>query len=168
MVGAHSHGVSRVPCYSGYSQTQSSFKLQGFHLLWLSFPEDSPSLFGIYVESPNPSGINPRGLGCSAFVRHYLRNRFRFLFLRLLRCFNSAGSLLYTYFVQCTVIGLPHSEIPGSKRMCRSPRLIAACHVLLRLVSPRHPPIALSKFGLFCSTLLSNYLLNPSNSLIFL
>ena len=39
--------------------------------------------------------------------------------------------------------GFPHSEIPGSKRVCRSPRLIAAYHVLLRLVSPRHSPIAL-------------------------
>jgi hypothetical protein len=29
--------------------------------------------------------------------------------------------------------GLPHSEIRGSIRMCRSPRLIAAYHVLLRL-----------------------------------
>src|ERR1043166_7827929 len=28
--------------------------------------------------------------------------------------------------------------------MCGSPRLIAACHVLLRLFAPRHPPYALS------------------------
>ena len=40
--------------------------------------------------------------------------------------------------------GLPHSEIPGSKLVCSSPRLIAACHVLLRLLAPRHPPYALS------------------------
>src|SRR3989449_9945805 len=40
--------------------------------------------------------------------------------------------------------GLPHSEIPGSKPACGSPRLIAACHVLLRLLLPRHPPCALS------------------------
>jgi hypothetical protein len=38
---------------------------------------------------------------------------------------------------------LPHSEIPGSKRACRSPRLIAACRVLHRLLSPRHPSCAL-------------------------
>ena len=41
-------------------------------------------------------------------------------------------------------IGFPHSEIPGSKPACGSPRLIAACHVLLRLLAPRHPPYALS------------------------
>jgi hypothetical protein len=40
--------------------------------------------------------------------------------------------------------GFPHSEIPGSKPACGSPRLIAASHVLLRLLAPRHPPYALS------------------------
>jgi hypothetical protein len=39
---------------------------------------------------------------------------------------------------------LPHSEIPGSKPVCGSPRLIAACHVLRRLLAPRHSPYALS------------------------
>ena len=41
--------------------------------------------------------------------------------------------------------GLPHSDICGSKRICRSPQLFAACHVLLRLREPRHPPCALSR-----------------------
>ncbi len=41
-------------------------------------------------------------------------------------------------------VGLPHSEIPGSTRVCRSPGLIAAYHVLHRLRMPRHPPCALS------------------------
>ena len=33
------------------------------------------------------------GLGSSAFARRYLRNRCFFLFLRVLRCFSSPGSL---------------------------------------------------------------------------
>jgi hypothetical protein len=41
-------------------------------------------------------------------------------------------------------IGFPHSEILGSMLACSSPRLIAACHVLHRLLAPRHPPYALS------------------------
>src|SRR3954467_12323715 len=41
-------------------------------------------------------------------------------------------------------MGFPHSEIPGSSPACGSPRLIAACHVLHRLLLPRHPPCALS------------------------
>jgi hypothetical protein len=39
--------------------------------------------------------------------------------------------------------GLPHSEIPGSKGALASPGLIAECHVLHRLLLPRHPPNAL-------------------------
>ena len=39
--------------------------------------------------------------------------------------------------------GLPHSEIPGSTPARGSPRLFAACHVLPRLLAPRHPPDAL-------------------------
>ena len=40
--------------------------------------------------------------------------------------------------------GFPHSEIRGSKDICSSPQLIAAYHVFLRLLVPRHPPCALS------------------------
>ena len=39
--------------------------------------------------------------------------------------------------------GLPHSDICGSNRMCQSPQLFAAYHVLHRLWEPRHPPYAL-------------------------
>ena len=37
------------------------------------------------------------GLGSCAFARHYLRNHFCFLFLRVLRCFSSPG--LPPYFL---------------------------------------------------------------------
>jgi hypothetical protein len=40
--------------------------------------------------------------------------------------------------------GFPHSEISGSKLVCSSPKLIAAYHVLHRLLVPRHSPHALS------------------------
>ena len=39
--------------------------------------------------------------------------------------------------------GLPHSDIHGSTPARGSPWLIAACHVLHRLLVPRHPPNAL-------------------------
>ena len=39
--------------------------------------------------------------------------------------------------------GFPHSEISGSKLIRSSPKLIAAYHVLHRLLAPRHPPNAL-------------------------
>ena len=39
--------------------------------------------------------------------------------------------------------GLPHSDTRGSSAVRASPRLFAACRVLLRLREPRHPPRAL-------------------------
>ena len=42
--------------------------------------------------------------------------------------------------------GLPHSEIRASRDICSFARLIAACHVLLRLREPRHPSCALLSF----------------------
>ena len=43
--------------------------------------------------------------------------------------------------------GFPHSEICGSKLICSSPQLIAACHVLHRLLMPRHSPYALVRLN---------------------
>jgi hypothetical protein len=43
-----------------------------------------------------------------------------------------------------TRCGLPHSDIFGSKLVCSSPKLFAACHVLHRLLAPRHSPYTLS------------------------
>ncbi len=54
----------------------------------------------------------------------------------------------YTYLFQCRMPGfspggLPHSDIHGSRDICSSPWLFAACHVLRRLLMPRHSPCAL-------------------------
>ena len=54
----------------------------------------------------------------------------------------------YCYFIHSTLTrycraGFPHSDIHGSKDICSSPWLFAACHVLLRLLMPRHSPCAL-------------------------
>ena len=56
----------------------------------------------------------------------------------------------YTLCFQVQVTGLQpagfsHSDIRGSTGICPSPRLIAAYHVLHRLLVPRHPPCALSR-----------------------
>ena len=59
----------------------------------------------------------------------------------------------HTYLIQCVILEycssvLPHSEISGSKLICSSPKLIAACRVLHRLLMPRHSPCAL--YSLTC------------------
>ncbi len=43
--------------------------------------------------------------------------------------------------------GFPHSDTRGSTIARISPRLFAACHVLHRLLAPRHPPDALFSLG---------------------
>ena len=48
----------------------------------------------------------------------------------------------------------PHSEICGSKLICSSPQLIAACHVFLRLLMPRHSPCALVCLNFSCCVFL--------------
>ena len=57
------------------------FRLQEFHLLRLFFPKSFVYHISVVVMS-----------GSSNFARHYFRNRFCFLFLRVLRCFSSPGS----------------------------------------------------------------------------
>ena len=97
----------------------------------------------------NPEGITTLGLASSRFARRYFGNLFWFLFLRLLRCFSSAGLPTYDYFIHhrlteyCSAV-FPHSDIRGSMLICSSPQLFAAYHVLHRLLVPRHPPCALS------------------------
>ena len=54
----------------------------------------------------------------------------------------------YSYLIHCTILEycssvLPHSDISGSTLICSSPKLFAACHVLHRLLMPRHSPCAL-------------------------
>ena len=62
--------------------------------------------------------------------------------------FQFTGFPLIHYFICVSILHLqcsefPHSEIRGSTLICSSPQLIAACHVLLRRLVPRHPPYAL-------------------------
>ena len=69
-----------------------SFRLRGFHPLWLAFPKQFfyNSLINSAVRTPQCSHY---GLGSFHFARRYFGNRCFFLFLRLLRCFSSPGSL---------------------------------------------------------------------------
>ena len=71
------------------------------------------------------------------------------LFLEVLRCFSSLGVLVTVYIFNrasqgITPGGFPHSDISGSTLARNSPKHFAACHVLRRLLAPRHPPHALS------------------------
>ena len=123
----------------------------------MTFQSSSSMLSLPYEWSTTP---DKSGLGSSPFARRYLGNRCFFLFLGVLRCFSSPGYLLYTYvfsirYLRITTSEFPHSEICGLTVVCTFPQLIAACHVLRRLLVPRHPP-----YALIYLTFIS-YLLNP-------
>ena len=107
-----------------------------------------------------PEG-KPSGLGFCAFARHYLRNRVCFLLLQVLRCFTSLSvaptglSLFIPRRHPIKGAGFPHSEISGSRPVDGSPELFAVCHVLLRLVMPRHPSCARIRLARFTSPLVT-------------
>ena len=83
-----------------------------------------------------------RGLGSCAFARRYLRNHSYFLLLWVLRCFSSPGlPPRLSAGDGLKPAGFPHSDIRGSQGICPSPRLFAACHVLLRLREPKASPM---------------------------
>jgi hypothetical protein len=112
MVPPDSRRVSRVPRYSGATRKRIAISNTGLSpsLAGLSRPFSyrAPSLFKS-SESTDPfepahpldycgpstpsSPCESLGLACSAFARHYLRNRGCFLFLEVLRWFTSLGSL---------------------------------------------------------------------------
>lgn len=68
------------------------FRIRDFHALWLRLSMRILLTGSIDYTVRTPES-KLSGLGSSAFARRYLRNHFCFLFLRLLRCFSSPGSL---------------------------------------------------------------------------
>ena len=70
------------------------FHVRGFHPLRPAFPGRSANRSAHMMQSVTPVCTHT-GLGSSSFARRYFRNRCFFLFLRLLRCFSSPGSLPY-------------------------------------------------------------------------
>ena len=66
--------------------------------------------------------------------------------------FQFSGLALFRVLhLQCS--RLSHSEIFGLSLVCSYPKLIAAYHVLHRLLVPRHPPYALIRFKYCISSL---------------
>ena len=147
MVPPASDRVPPAPPYSGYCQVRARF---AYGALTLSGP---PSHAGSAARAASFSAaLQPRarldapGLGWSPFARRYSGSHCCSPFLRLLRCFSSAGSpppLRRMPHLPCG--GLPHSGVRGSPAARASPRPFAACRALPRPWEPRHPPCALSR-----------------------
>ena len=144
MVPPDSIGISRVPTYSG--ALPNPYSHFGYGTLTLSrppFQARSPMLSGPFRRVPQPPpAAKPVGLGSSAFARRYSQNlSFDFFSSGYLDVsVPRVGSLSGD---RTSPAGFPHSDISGSSLACSSPKLFAACHVLLRRLVPRHPPCAL-------------------------
>ena len=77
------------------------FRIRGFHPLWLAFPIPFFYPLSHLLRSITPDCTQP-GLGSFHFARRYFGNRCFFLFLRLLRCFSSPGSLYTAMYSLCS------------------------------------------------------------------
>ena len=94
MVPPNSHKVSRVSWYFGSCSLDIIFTYGAFTLCGRLSQNRSVSFRESLRQSVTPECTHS-GLGSSAFARRYLQNRVFFLFLRVLRCFSSPGSLPY-------------------------------------------------------------------------
>ena len=157
MVAAASDRIPRVPPYSGAAPAADYLPVRGSHPLRLGFPADSGSLSVILRAVLQPrTRLDGVRFGLFPFRSPLLGES---MFLSL-----PAGTEMFQFpafapglrlVTGLRPAGLPHSDMRGSIPACGSPRLFAACHVLPRLLKPRHPPSALVTFSSECFTSLS-------------
>ncbi len=136
------------------SSEPAPFRLPGSHRLWPIVPDrstrrlvfDSPAL---RPDRPYNPVVQARRFGLFRVRSPLLAESLLFSFPAGTEMvhFPALSSTAYVFsrrYPGITLDGFPHSEISGSTLVCSSPKLIAACHVLHRLLAPRHPPYALS------------------------
>ena len=124
----------------------------------ISFTGLSPSMAALsrafyyqsksHVEVLQPRRDKSLRFGLVRFRSPLLTESLRFLFLCLLRCFTSAGSLcmpMYSAYSNWLLhqLGSPIRKSPDQSVLTTPRSLSQFCHVLLRLLLPRHPPGAL-------------------------
>jgi hypothetical protein len=136
-------GVFRLGGWSPHLQTgfhvsrltqgsATGFRIRGYHPLRPAFPDRSAVL--------------PPTTGLFRFRSPLLTESLLMSFPPGTEMFQFPGFASSHYeFMERSLIrgGLPHSDIHGSTPARGSPWLFAACHVLHRLLVPRHPPNAL-------------------------
>ena len=96
MVPPTSHKVPRVSWYSGYCRCLP-ISITRLSLSMAGFPKTLLLSFSSLLQSITPDRTRS-GLGSFPFARRYSENRCFFLFLRVLRCFSSPGSLPYVMY----------------------------------------------------------------------
>ena len=154
MVLVDSRGISRVPRYSGTCREPVICRLPGCHRLWPIVPDRSISkmvgnLPALRPNRPYNPIVQARWFGLFRVRSPLLAESLLFSLPAGTEMvhFPALPSWPYVFrpgYGGITHRGFPHSDIPGSKLVCSSPRLFAAYRVLHRLLAPRHSPCALS------------------------
>ena len=182
MVLPPSHKIPRVSCYSGYPPLSHRFVYRNLTFYVSAFQLIQLTTWKIMqVHTPVYIAVIRFGL---FRVRSPLLTESHFVFsswgyldvsVPLVSLHYAMYSRNDTYVF--TVCGFPHSEICASSVICTYTQLFAACHVLLRLPVPGHPPCALSSltfvynqhFTLLFSEIFSvkDWVLNPKSINLF-
>ena len=152
MVPAHSIKVSRVSMYSGSRSVSSSFAYGAFTLSG-RLSQNLSARINESIMRSEPHGARTMVWPLSISLAATLEIDFSFsssgyLDVSVHRV-PSAWLCIYHAVTGVLPAGFPHSEINGSLDICSSPSLIAAYHVFLRLLVPRHPPCALISLTIF-------------------
>ena len=99
MVPADSGRIARVPPYLGCPLSQDQISPTRLSRALARLPSLFGYPFSVLPRPRNPgiTHVSPVWANFSGFARHYYRNRVFFLFLQVLRCFTSLGSLPLPY-----------------------------------------------------------------------
>ena len=147
MVLLSSVKISRVPTYSGFPWPSHNFAYGTVTLFGAAFQPSLTIVIRVVMGSIPRTYCYMR-FGLFQFRSPLLSESFLLSFPPGTKMFQFPGfpSLHYGFmqwYCNITCSEFPHSDICGSRLICSSPQLFAACHVLLRRHVPRHPPYAL-------------------------
>ena len=121
MVPLDSDRISPVPPYSGYCSVNKTFRIQGFHLLWPTFPGNSTKFYLSIMQSYNPK------FAVTNLVWALSRSlattwEITIVFSSSAYLDVSVQRVRLPFGISILQIdGLPHSDIYGSKVICTSP-----------------------------------------------
>ena len=145
MVPVDSVGVPRDPTYSGTSRETISFRVQGCHPLWPAFPDSSANQSFSYSHVRGPTTPQRKTFAVWAISISLAATE------EIDFSFSSSGYLdVSVHRVGHVCLCIQHTPVQesrGQRSFDNSPGLIAVFHALQSLLTPRHPPCALSSLA---------------------
>ena len=149
-------------------------RIHDYYVLWarLSFRSFCSDPY-CHNGSPQPRSIETDRFGLFRFRSPLLTESRLISFPEGTKMFQFPSYSLRRLWIHLRISGYLHRigcpiRTSADPDMCSSPRLFAACHVLLRLMVPRHPPCALCNLTyLFSFRLLPTLFESPITSVQF-